>query len=48
MQEAVSNTRHGIELEPVIDEAYQLLTGNTTQETGFWIPQQGELTPERF
>ena len=30
--------RHGVETEPVIDEAYQLLTGNKTLQSGFWIP----------
>ena len=29
---------HGIAFEPVIDEAYQLLTGYTTCESGFWVP----------
>ncbi|XP_045156240.2 uncharacterized protein LOC123522840 [Mercenaria mercenaria] len=29
-------TRHGTEMEPVIHEAYDLLTGNTTRESGFW------------
>ena len=29
---------HGVAFEPVIDEAYQLLTGYTTCESGFWVP----------
>ncbi|XP_078001216.1 uncharacterized protein LOC144453748 [Glandiceps talaboti] len=31
-------TRHGNQMEPIINEAYQLLTGRTTQESGFWLP----------
>ncbi|XP_070577349.1 uncharacterized protein [Ptychodera flava] len=31
-------TKHGNEMEPILNEAYQLLTGNTTQESGFWLP----------
>lgn len=34
----LSNIQHGIKMEPVIDEAYQLLNGYQTTQTGFWIP----------
>ena len=33
-----SFTQHGITQEPVIDEAYQLLTSNTTKASGLWLP----------
>ncbi|XP_033632416.1 uncharacterized protein LOC117294006 [Asterias rubens] len=36
-------TAHGIRVEPVIDEAYQLLTGNTTQSSGLWLPKEGSI-----
>lgn len=35
--------RHGILMEPVINDAYQLLTGNRTQPSGFWIKEGGPL-----
>lgn len=35
-------TRHGIKLEPVINEAYQLLTGYHTRPSGFWIPLKAD------
>ena len=35
-----SFTRHGLEQEARIDEAYQLLTSNTTQASGLWIPDE--------
>lgn len=35
-------TEHGIQLEPVICEAYQLLTGQQTTPSGFWIPAEGD------
>lgn len=31
-----SFTQHGTEMEPIIHEAYQLLTGNRTRQSGFW------------
>ena len=37
------HTRHGVELEPVIDEAYQLLTGYKTEESGFWLPAKSNI-----
>lgn len=30
--------RHGLDTEPIISEAYQLLTGNRTEQSGFWTP----------
>ncbi|XP_062503703.1 uncharacterized protein LOC134180543 isoform X1 [Corticium candelabrum] len=30
--------RHGVYTEPIINEAYQLLTGNKTEQSGLWIP----------
>ena len=36
-------TRHGTQLEPVIDEAYQLLTRTQTKASGFWLPDRDEL-----
>ena len=37
------NVQYGVELEPVINEAYQLLTGHVTRETGFWLPGEGRF-----
>ena len=34
--EANSAMQHGIDMEPAIHEAYNLLTGNLTRECGFW------------
>ena len=34
--EESSYTRHGVEMEPIIHEAYGLLTGNKTRESGLW------------
>ncbi|XP_022094197.1 uncharacterized protein LOC110981169 isoform X1 [Acanthaster planci] len=36
-------TKHGRRMEPIIDEAYQLLTGNETHAAGFWQPQEGSI-----
>jgi YqaJ-like viral recombinase domain len=35
--------KHGVLMEPVINDAYQLLTGNRTQPGGFWINEDGPL-----
>ena len=35
-----SHTRHGLDQEPIIAEAYQLLTGNRTESSGFWLPPE--------
>ncbi|XP_072039472.1 uncharacterized protein [Amphiura filiformis] len=32
--------QHGVAMEPVINEAYQLLTGNKVLPTGFWKPEK--------
>ena len=32
--------KHGIETEPLIDEAYQLLTSNITEKSGLWFPDK--------
>lgn len=34
---------HGVAFEPVVNEAYQLLTGNTTCESGFWVPLEDNI-----
>ncbi len=34
---------HGIRVEPIIDEAYQLLTGNTTHPSGLWLPKEDSI-----
>ena len=34
---------HGLRTEPIIDEAYQILTGHVTQKSGFWIPHANDL-----
>ena len=41
-------TQHGIDMEPVIHEAYDLLTGQKTRESGFWtlINEQNPLKSE--
>jgi hypothetical protein len=36
-------TDHGIRLEPIIDEAYQILTGHVTQPSGLWIPDDNNI-----
>ncbi|XP_038075231.1 uncharacterized protein LOC119743003 [Patiria miniata] len=41
--EESEHTRHGTQMEPIIDEAYQLLTGNTTHAAGFWQPPEGSI-----
>ena len=40
----VSNvfTTHGHLMEPVINEAYQLLTNRRTRQSGFWTPAHGD------
>ncbi|KAK3579992.1 hypothetical protein CHS0354_025313 [Potamilus streckersoni] len=35
--------QHGIEMEKVICEAYELLTGHKTRESGVWVPKDGML-----
>jgi len=35
--------QHGIKMESVIQEAYQLLTGNKTRESGYWEPLQQDI-----
>lgn len=39
-------TEHGIRLEPIVGEAYQLLTGQQTTPSGFWIPVDGDPLSE--
>lgn len=34
--------QNGIDMEVVISEMYQLLTGNQIRESGFWVPVQGD------
>ncbi|KAK3097723.1 hypothetical protein FSP39_012465 [Pinctada imbricata] len=41
--EESSNTKHGLTMEEIIGEAYQLLTGNQIRDTGFWSPQDKDL-----
>ncbi|XP_063433512.1 uncharacterized protein LOC134715333 [Mytilus trossulus] len=41
-EETSSSAQHGINMEVVISEMYQILTGNQTRETGFWIPAKGD------
>jgi hypothetical protein len=41
-EETSSSTQHGINMEVIISEMYQLLTGNVIRETGFWIPRKGD------
>ena len=36
-------TSHGVRLEPVINEAYELLTGHMTQQSGLWIPDESNI-----
>jgi len=36
-------TQHGLELEPYINEAYQLLTGLETRQSGFWIANSSSV-----
>lgn len=37
-------TRHGVEMEPIIHEAYDLLTGSKTRESGLWtITDENDL-----
>ena len=33
-------TAHGVAFEPVLNECYQLLTGYTTRDSGFWVPSE--------
>lgn len=40
--EQTDSIKHGIEMESVIHEAYELLTGNKTRESGFWVPCVGD------
>jgi len=35
-----SFTAHGVAFEPVLNECYQLLTGYTTRDSGFWVPSE--------
>ena len=35
--------QHGVAMEPIINEAYQLLTGNKVTPTGFWKPLEGSV-----
>lgn len=32
-----SNTKHGLTMEEIILECYQLLTGHKTRDSGFWV-----------
>ena len=32
--------QHGTDTEPIINEAYQFLTGNKVLPTGFWKPKE--------
>jgi len=32
--------QHGIDMEPVIREAYELLTGASVHDSGFWVPNK--------
>jgi hypothetical protein len=41
-EETSSSAQHGINMEVIISEMYQLLTGNAIRETGFWIPRKGD------
>ncbi|CAI9733850.1 XP_029646454.1uncharacterized protein LOC115220466 isoform X2 [Octopus vulgaris] len=41
--EQTRNMSHGIKMEKIIGEAYELLTGCKTNETGFWVPQESDL-----
>ena len=36
------HTRHGTCTEPIIEEAYQLLTGLATRQSGFWLPAEDD------
>jgi len=38
--DVTSEIMHGLDLELVIDEAYQILTGHVTQKSGLWIPDE--------
>lgn len=37
-QEENAHVRHGVALEPLISEAYGLLTGYQIRDSGFWLP----------
>lgn len=40
--ESVENNpilKHGVKMEKIISEAYELLTSNSIRESGFWIPE---------
>ena len=37
------HTQHGHQYEPIINEAYQLLTGLRTEKSGFWLPKGKHL-----
>ncbi|GAB1605136.1 uncharacterized protein LOC115220466 [Argonauta hians] len=43
VEEPNENMKHGIKMEKIIAEAYELLTGCKTNETGFWVPQNNNL-----
>lgn len=36
----MSNLQHGIDTEIIIKEAYEMLTGNSVRDSGFWVPNK--------
>lgn len=41
-EETSSAMQHGIDMEVIIGEMYQLLTGSQIRESGFWVPAKGD------
>lgn len=42
-RESSPYTQHGVDMEPIIREAYELLSRHKTEETGFWFPRDTDL-----